>query len=236
MRVAVKSVSIAAIALPVLLLAACSSNDDQGSASTSGTTIAVRATDSECIIDRSSIDSGPTGFTVNNEGSQVTEVYVYGRSGDAFTTVVSEVENIGPGVTRDMSADLAPGTYEVACKPGQTGDGIRTTLTVTGDAVASATSSAAAREISLGINDQDTLTGLAGQAAKVDEKIEFEVTNSSSGERVFEVKRPDGSVSGEIEIAAGASGDLIVDITVPGDWNLIVEGGANDTITDFPVS
>ena len=50
------------------------------------------------------------------------------------TTVVAEVENIGPGTSRDMTADLAPGTYEIACKPGQTGDGIRAQLTVTGGA------------------------------------------------------------------------------------------------------
>ncbi len=74
--------------------------------------------------------AGATAFDVTNTGGKITEVYVYGKSGDAFTTIVSEVENIGPGTSRTMNATLAAGSYEIACKPGQTGDGIHTALTV----------------------------------------------------------------------------------------------------------
>ncbi len=232
-----KSTAVLSLAAPVLLLAACSSSSDEGSATTAASTIAVTASDTECVLSASSVASGPIEFTVTNSGSQVTEVYVYGKSGEAFTTVVSEVENIGPGVARDMSADLAPGTYEIACKPGQTGDGIRTLLTVTGDASQdSAATTAAQRAIELGINEEDALTGLTGQSAKLDEKIEFEVANSAAAERIFEVKRPDGSVAGEIEIASGATGDLTLDLDVAGTWSLIVEGGATETTADFRVS
>jgi iron uptake system component EfeO len=150
--------------------------------------------------------------------------------------VVAEVENIGPGISRDMSADLAPGTYEVACKPGQTGDGIRAPLTVTGDASAATAAAAAAREITLGIDASDALSGTEGQSASVGETVEFVVTNEAAAERVFEVKRPDGSVAGETEIAAGATGELTVDTGVAGDWLLIVEGGATETETVFTVS
>ncbi len=45
-------------------------------------------------------------FEVTNKGSKVTEVYVYGEQGGEFTKVISEVENIGPGTSRDMSVDL----------------------------------------------------------------------------------------------------------------------------------
>ena len=46
---------------------------------------------------------------------------------------MGEVENIGPGLSRDLVVDLPKGTYEGACKPGMVGDGIRETLTVTGE-------------------------------------------------------------------------------------------------------
>jgi iron uptake system component EfeO len=232
-----KSTAILVLAAPALLLAACSSSSEVGSASTAASTIAVTASDTECILSSATVPAGALEFTVTNTGSQVTEVYVYGKSGEAFTTVVAEVENIGPGVERDMSAELAPGTYEVACKPGQTGDGIRASLTVTGNASQNpAASTAALRAIELGITDADALTGLKGQSAKVGDRIEFEVTNSAAAERVFEVKRPDGSVAGEIQIESGKTGDLTLDLAAAGNWSLIVEGGPTVTTADFPVS
>ncbi|MDO8731382.1 MAG: cupredoxin domain-containing protein [Actinomycetota bacterium] len=237
MFVSLKSTTILALVVPAMLLAACSANSDEGPAPASATTIAVTATDTECSLDQATVASGPIDFTVTNSGNEVTEVYVYGQNGDAFTTVVSEVENIGPGVARDMSANLAPGAYEIACKPGQTGDGIRTVLTVTGDQTAAPIATASpVRAIDLGIDSSDTLTGLAGQSALVEERIEFEVTNSAGAKRNFEVKRPDGSVAGEVEIAAGKKGDLTLDMNFDGTWSLIVEGGATETEADFVVS
>lgn len=81
-------------------------------------------------MDPTDLPAGPTTFEVTNTGSSVTEVYVYGEENGEYTKVISEVENIGPGTSRDMAVDLASGTYEIACKPGQTGDGIRTEFTV----------------------------------------------------------------------------------------------------------
>ena len=63
---------------------------------------------------------------MTNEGDQVTEVYVYG-DGDS---IVAEKEDITPGSSVDFTAELEAGSYQVACKPGQTGDGIRADLTV----------------------------------------------------------------------------------------------------------
>ncbi|MCG2803337.1 MAG: EfeM/EfeO family lipoprotein, partial [Cellulomonas sp.] len=45
--------------------------------------------------------------------------------------IVAEVENIGPGLSRDLVAQVAPGSYFTACKPGMVGDGIRAGFTVT---------------------------------------------------------------------------------------------------------
>jgi iron uptake system component EfeO len=224
------------LAMP-LTLAACSSSSDAGAGDAGGSSIGVAASDSACELSESTAPAGTTAFAVTNNGDQVTEVYVYAETedGSGFTTVVAEVENIGPGTSRDMTAELVAGTYEVACKPGQTGDGIRATLTVTGGASATASPAAAAREIALAIDASNALTGVEGQSATVGETVEFEVTNGATAERVFEVKRPDGSVAGEIEIAAGTTAGLAVETTAAGDWLLIVEGGDSETETPFTV-
>ena len=72
------------------------------------------------------------------EQPYVTEVYVYGPN----NRVMGEVENIGPSTRRSLVVDLPGGDYEVACKPGMTGDGIRTPIHVSGSA---STSSSATR-------------------------------------------------------------------------------------------
>ena len=67
-------------------------------------------------------------FTITNSGSKVNEFYVYEND-----RVVGEIENISPGLTRTFKVDLSePGTYQTACKPGMSGDGIRADFTVTG--------------------------------------------------------------------------------------------------------
>ena len=79
------------------------------------------------------LTAGTTTFAISNDGEKVTEVYVYAPA--AVSRIVTEKENIGPGtVLRAHRRRSKPGTYEVACKPGQTGDGIRSAITVTGRA------------------------------------------------------------------------------------------------------
>ena len=46
---------------------------------------------------------------------------------------MSEVENIAPGLRRDLHVELPAGTYETACKPGMSGKGIRGAFNVTGE-------------------------------------------------------------------------------------------------------
>jgi iron uptake system component EfeO len=57
----------------------------------------------------------------------VTEFYLYGEDGKR---IVGEVENIGPGITRELVLKVEPGNYITACKPGMTGDGIRAPFSV----------------------------------------------------------------------------------------------------------
>ncbi len=101
-----------------------------------GPPVSITATDTQCVVSRTQLEAGKRSFKVTNNGGKVTEVYVYG-AGDR---VVTERENIGPGTSATFSADLAEGSYQIACKPGQTGDGIRQTITVSGAGGAAAAS------------------------------------------------------------------------------------------------
>ncbi|UBU08810.1 iron uptake system protein EfeO [Nonomuraea gerenzanensis] len=91
--------------------------------------IAVAAGDTECKVAVSEVAAGTSTFAITNGGSKVTEFYVY-APGDR---VMAEVENIVPGLTRELIAELPAGTYETACKPGMVGKGIRNPLKVTGE-------------------------------------------------------------------------------------------------------
>ncbi len=90
--------------------------------------VTVKATDSACEVSRAQLDAGTAVFTVTNGGQKVTEFYVY-AAGDR---VVGEVENIAPGLSRELRVELPAGTYQTACKPGMLGKGIRNALTVSG--------------------------------------------------------------------------------------------------------
>ena len=65
---------------------------------------------------------------MKNSGDQVTEFYLYGEDG---LRIVGEIENVGPGLTRDLVVRAEPGKYVTACKPGMKGKGIREDFTVT---------------------------------------------------------------------------------------------------------
>ena len=87
------------------------------------------STDTACELANTSAPAGSVTFEVTNDGSDATEFYVYEADG---TTIVGEVEGIGPGLTRDLVVTLERGSYVTACKPGERGDGIRAPFEVTG--------------------------------------------------------------------------------------------------------
>lgn len=118
-----------ALALAVLTAACGASDDGQGGGSPAADTIPVAATDDACDVETSRLEAGTHEFAVTNNGSKITEFYVYAE-GDR---VMAEVENIAPGLSRDLLVELPAGEYETACKPGMVGDGIRNALTVTGE-------------------------------------------------------------------------------------------------------
>ncbi|MET7961407.1 iron uptake system protein EfeO [Micromonospora zamorensis] len=110
-------------------LAACSDGDKGDSAATGGP-IVVKASDTACEVGTTDLGAGTATFKITNSGAKVTEFYVYAE-GDR---VLGEVENIAPGLSRELHVELPAGTYQTACKPGMSGKGIRGALKVSGSA------------------------------------------------------------------------------------------------------
>ncbi|MGY4712439.1 iron uptake system protein EfeO [Mycolicibacterium sp. CBM1] len=115
-------------------LAGCTAKETKSAdtGSKAPTEITVDASDTECKLSGTQATTGPSTFVISNNGTKVTEFYVYGEG----ERVMGEVENISPGLQRKLIVQLAePGTYQTACKPGMIGDGIRGDFTVTGNSV-----------------------------------------------------------------------------------------------------
>jgi iron uptake system component EfeO len=126
-RPIVAACALAAVPLSTLL-SACSLTESNKSDATGDGPVSVTSSDDACELSASKADSGTLSFEVKNTGSKVTEFYLYADDG---LRIVGEVENVGPGLTRDLVVSAAPGKYVTACKPGMTGKGIRGAFTVT---------------------------------------------------------------------------------------------------------
>ncbi|MEU8380125.1 iron uptake system protein EfeO [Streptosporangium sp. NPDC048865] len=135
------SLAIAAGALALAGLTACSTEPagpatsaagggaGASAAPAKGGPVAVTATDTECEVAVTEVPAGTSTFSITNGGTKVTEFYVY-AAGDR---VMGEVENIVPGLTREVIVELPAGSYQTACKPGMVGKGVRGPLKVTGE-------------------------------------------------------------------------------------------------------
>jgi iron uptake system component EfeO len=122
-----------------LLLGACSLTESNKKDTKGAGAIAVTSSDDKCALSTTKAGSGTLTFKVKNSGSKVTEFYLYAEDGKR---IVGEVENIGPGLTRELVVTAAPGKYVTACKPGMQGDGIRADFTVTDSGKVSSASEA----------------------------------------------------------------------------------------------
>ena len=131
-------VTAAAALLTGISLVGCQAKESETPATGGGdggaapAQITVNASDATCELSGATATTGPSTFIITNNGTKVTEFYVYG-AGDR---VMGEVENVSPGLERKLIVQLTePGKYQTACKPGMIGDGLRGDFTVTGDAV-----------------------------------------------------------------------------------------------------
>src|SRR3954449_13580611 len=128
-------------------LAGCTSTAPPSTAPGEPGPITVKAADTACDVSASSAPAGKINFSINNSGTKTTEFYLYG-TGDR---IMGEVENIGPGLTRQLIVEVPDGgTYTTACKPGMIGDGIRAPFTVTGTAARSVDENAKLGEATAG--------------------------------------------------------------------------------------
>ena len=134
---------LAAALAVVPALSACTQNTSSETASEDDRTITVSSTDDACELSSTEAPSGKLTFDVTNDGSKVTEFYLYTENAER---VLGEVENIGPGLTRQLVVSAPAGSYLTACKPGMKGDGIRADFTVT-DSGAKVTASADEQEM-----------------------------------------------------------------------------------------
>lgn len=110
--------------------------------STTGEAISVTSSATECALSSTEAPAGTIQFEVLNTGDVTTEFYILANDG---MRVVGEVENIGPGLSRNLLIQAAAGTYYTVCKPGGTGTGI-------GNAVFTVTESGA--DVSLSADTQ----------------------------------------------------------------------------------
>lgn len=135
-RTALVAGSLCLLAVPAL--AACTDNTAASSATSADPrSLSVQAADSSCTVSAAQAPSGTLRFSVKNTGSKINEFYLLGADG---LRIIGEVENIGPGLTRDLVVNAVPGKYFTACKPGMVGDGIRAAFTVSDSGQQTATS------------------------------------------------------------------------------------------------
>lgn len=124
--VRMSAVTAAGIVVAVTAVTGCAEKADADA--TGSNAVTVISTDSKCEVSKTTFASGKITISAQNKGSKVTEVYVYTPS----DKIVTERENIGPGTKATITAEIKAGSYEIACKPGMKGDGIRQKITVTG--------------------------------------------------------------------------------------------------------
>ncbi len=112
------------LATVLIGVAACTEKDSSNDTAA----VKVSSTADTCEVSATEAPSGRVVFEVTNNGSEATEFYLLADDG---SRVVGEVEDIGPGLTRDLVVEVEAGDYLTACKPGMVGDGIRAPFTVT---------------------------------------------------------------------------------------------------------
>ncbi|MFD8258591.1 iron uptake system protein EfeO [Streptomyces griseoluteus] len=122
---AARPIAIAATAAAALTaLSACTAKSD----AKGGDAIQVTAADTKCDTSAKSVPAGQVTLKIENRGSRATEVEIVFPD----DRIVSEKENIGPGTKYTLTAEVKAGSYEIACRPGMKGHGIRQKLDVTG--------------------------------------------------------------------------------------------------------
>ncbi|MEV7279533.1 iron uptake system protein EfeO [Streptomyces sp. NPDC093111] len=120
--------TVVTAAVTAATLAAATGCTQKSDAKSEDGAVQVIAKDDSCEVSKKDFPAGHLKLNVENRGSKVTEVYVLYPD----DRIVAERENIGPGTKASITAEIKAGDYEIACKPGMKGDGIRQKVTATG--------------------------------------------------------------------------------------------------------
>nr|WP_079074393.1 iron uptake system protein EfeO [Streptomyces atriruber] len=120
--------AVTAVAAVAALTAVTGCTEKSDAKSGGANDVSVTATDEKCEVSKKELTAGHVELAIENKGSKVTEVYILFPD----DRIVSERENIGPGTKQKLTAEVKAGSYEIACKPGMKGKGIRQKVTVTG--------------------------------------------------------------------------------------------------------
>jgi len=95
--------------------------------------VKVAITDDGCAVSTATAPSGTVAFQLTNSGTDVNEFEILAED---KLRIVGEKENVPPGQTVSLVAQLEPGTYYTGCKFQQVGDTVgQAKFTVTGSAI-----------------------------------------------------------------------------------------------------
>jgi len=120
-----KKKSLTVIALVVSLsLSGCAKRAENSAQNV----IEVASSPGICRISKDSIQAGTIVFRVTNASNSASEFYILEEDGKK---IVTEVENIGPNLSRDLVTKLDQGTFYAMCVPANNTEPIKTKLKVT---------------------------------------------------------------------------------------------------------
>ena len=89
--------------------------------------VRVIGTETGCTPDVTSVKAGKVWFTMTNQGTKISEMYL--ETPDAKQLV--EVESLKSGAAGAFTVNVTKGSYLVACEPGMADKQIRTAISVT---------------------------------------------------------------------------------------------------------
>lgn len=92
------------------------------------TRISVTQSETRCELSGTEFPAGITTFVIENVGQGVSEFYILRTTDEG---IVTEVENIAPGVTRELTVELSAAEYQYSCEQMDGGTPQRGRLTVT---------------------------------------------------------------------------------------------------------
>jgi iron uptake system component EfeO len=117
---------VTGLSLPALFGCTADTRDADGSAD--ARVITVTSTDDSCDLSADTAPAGELVYKVTNAGSTVTAFYLYDPD---RLRIVGSVEDVAPGLSRDLVIKLAAGTYVRTCEAGTVANGTSGEFTVT---------------------------------------------------------------------------------------------------------